>query len=107
MASYVLFMKDEREFYNKLKERDPDMIYKMVKNIIHAVKYKKPKLDLFEVIFKNKETLIFTIEKNQYLETMKTCLEDMIIAERYEICAEIRDILDKKDRNCQNKIIHS
>ena len=98
MASYVLFMKDEREFYNKLKERDPDMIYKMVKSILHAIKYKKPKLDLFEVMFKDMNTLTFTIEKDQYLYLIESCLDDMIKAEQYEICAKMRDIINKKTR---------
>ena len=96
MASYVLFMKDEREFYNKLKERDPDMIYKMVKSVLHAIENKKPKLDIFEVMFKDMNTLIFTKDKDQYADLLKTCLEDMVKAEQYEICAEIQKVLNKK-----------
>lgn len=98
MASYVLFMKDENEFFNKLKERDPDMIYKMVKSVLHAIKYKKPKLDLFEVMFKNTDILTFTIEKDQYHSIIEKCMDDMVKAEQYEMCAKIRDVLNKKTR---------
>jgi len=104
MASYVLFMKDEREFYNKLKERDFDMIYKMVKSILHAIKYKKSKLDVFEVVFKDTSILTFTVEKDQYLEVIQNCLEDMIKAEQYEVCAKMRDALNKKTRKKKEEL---
>ena len=39
-------MKNPREFYHKLKERDPDMITKMVKSTLHAIKNKKPKIEV-------------------------------------------------------------
>jgi hypothetical protein len=95
MAAYCLFMKDSHEFYNKLKSRDPDLVTKMVKNVLHAIKTKKKKTDLFEIHFKDMTNLVFTLEEDQYRIVLENCLDDMVKLEQYEICAQIRDTLNK------------
>ena len=104
MAAYYLFMKDPREFYNKLKGRDPEMITKMDKSALHGIKNKKDKIDLFEVNFKDTTTLTFTIEKDQFLEIIKNCLDDMIKLENYELCAQMRDVLNKPVRKKRGEL---
>jgi protein-arginine kinase activator protein McsA len=104
MAAYYLFMKNPREFYHKLKERDPDMITKMVKSTLHAIKNKKPKIDLFEINFKDTTTLTFTLEKDQYLDVIKNCLDDMIKIENYELCAQMRDVINKPSRRKKSEL---
>ena len=98
MATFYYIMKDEHEFYNKLKNRDIDMITKMVKCILNAIERKKPKVDIFEVTFKNTRTLVFTLEKNQYIDLLENCLDDLIKIEDYETCAVIKRIISKKKK---------
>ena len=96
MAAYYLIMEDEREFYKKLKERDFDMINKMVKCVLNAIKRKRPKCDIFEITFKDNRILTFTLEKDQYNDLLKNCLNDFIAVEDYETCHIIQQILNKK-----------
>jgi len=42
--------------------------------------------------------MIFNIEKSQYTELLSNCLDDLITMEEYELCAEIKKILDKKSK---------
>ena len=51
MASHVLSFKNQEEFFQKIKDKDRDLIVKMVKTVLYAIKHKKPKVDVFEVIF--------------------------------------------------------
>jgi hypothetical protein len=98
MACHCLHLKDSREFYSLLKQRDPGLILKMVKCVLSAAKRGKDKIDIFEITFKTMEELTFSIEKSQYKEMLKNCLDDMIKIEEYELCAEIQKILKKRQR---------
>ena len=92
-------MNDSREFYSRLKDRDPDLILKMAKCVLSAYKRSKDKIDIFDITFKTlSEGLIFTIDKHQYKELLKNCMDDLIGMEEYEMCAEIKKILDGKKR---------
>ena len=98
MACHCLTLKDQREFFDLLKNRDPDMILKMVKCVLSAYKRNKDGIDIFDITFKNMDALVFNIEKSQYTELLGNCLDDLIAMEQYELCAEIKKILDKKSK---------
>lgn len=104
MACHCLHLKDSREFYSLLKQRDPDMIMKMVKCVLSAYKRNKPNIDIFDITFKNMDELTFNIEKSQYTELLSNCLDDLITMEEYELCADIKKILDKKSKKKQGDV---
>jgi len=91
-------MKNSDEFYLKLKGRDPELILKMVKCVLSAFKRSKDQIDIFDITFKNMDQLTFTIEKSQYKELLGNCMNDLIEMEEYELCAEIKKILEGKKR---------
>jgi len=99
MACHCLILKNPEEFFTLLKERDSDLILKMVKCVLSAAKRNKDKIDIFDITFKNTDSLVFGVEKSQYKEVLKNCMDDMIAIEEYEICAEIQKIINKKTRN--------
>jgi hypothetical protein len=81
-----------------MKSRDTDLIMKMVKCVISASKRNKDKIDIFDISFKDMSSMIFTIDRPQYKDLLKNCLDDLIKVEEYELCAEIKKQLDKKTR---------
>jgi hypothetical protein len=81
-----------------MKERDSDLIMKMVKCVLSASKRNKAKIDIFDISFKDMSGMVFTIDKSQYNDLLKNCLEDLIKLEEYELCSEIKKQLDKKSR---------
>jgi len=81
-----------------MKSRDTDLIMKMVKCVISASKRNKAKIDIFDISFKDMSSMLFTIDKPQYKDLLKNCLDDLIKIEEYELCAEIKKQLDKKTR---------
>ena len=89
MACHYLFMKNTDEFMVKLRDRDIDLITKMVKCVISAIKRKRPKIDIFGISFKDHTELIFSIAEDQYLLCLENCLQDLIKEEEYELCALI------------------
>jgi len=89
-------MRDEKEFFSRLKDRDPDIILKMVKCVISAVKRKRDSIDIFEITFKDQSAMTFSISKTEYNRFLQNCLDDMIKVEEYELCAEITRILKRK-----------
>ena len=98
MACHCLILKDQREFFQMMKERDSDLILKMVKCVLSAYKRDKDGIDIFDITFKDTSGMIFNIEKSQYVELLSNCLNDLIAMEEYELCAEIKKILDKKSK---------
>jgi hypothetical protein len=98
MACHCLYLKDQREFFALMKSRDSDIIMKMVKCVISASKRNKAKIDIFDISFKDMSSMIFTIDRPQYKDLLKNCLDDLIKVEEYELCAEIKKQLDKKTR---------
>ena len=98
VACHCLYLKDQREFFTLMKERDPDLVMKMVKCVLSASKRNKKNIDIFDITFKDMSSMLFTIEKVQYNDLLKNCLDDLIKVEEYELCAEIKKQLDKKTR---------
>ena len=96
MACHYLTFDTSEEFFKSLKQRDSDLILKMVKCVLSAEKRKKESIDIFEMTFKNLDSLTFTVNKDQYLELLGNCLEDLVKIEEYEVCAEIVKVLNKK-----------
>jgi hypothetical protein len=70
----------------------------MVKCVLSAYKRNKDSIDIFDITFKNLDGLVFNIEKSQYTDLLGNCLDDLIAMEEYELCAEVKKILDKKSR---------
>jgi hypothetical protein len=96
MACHYLYLKNQREFFELMKNRDSDLIMKMVKCVLSAAKRNKDKIDIFDISFKDMSGMVFTIDKKQYKELLKNCLEDLVKIEEYELCAEIKKELDRK-----------
>jgi hypothetical protein len=99
MACHYLNMKNSNEFYSKLKNRDSDLILKMAKCVLSAYKRGKDQIDIFEITFKNTDQFTFSIEKEQYKELLGNCINDLAELEEYELCAEIKKILEGKKRS--------
>ena len=99
MACHYLNLKDANEFYTKLKNREVDLVLKMAKCVLSAFKRGKDQIDIFDITFKNLDQLTFTIEKSQYKELLSNCMKDLIEMEEYELCAEIKKILDGKRKS--------
>jgi hypothetical protein len=91
-------LKDQREFFQMMKERDNDLILKMVKCVLSAYKRGKDRIDIFDITFKDTSGIIFNIEKSQYTELLSNCLNDLIKIEEYELCAEVKKIIDRKSK---------
>ena len=98
MACHCLTLKDQREFFQMMKERDSDLILKMVKCVLSAYKRNKDGIDIFDITFKDTSGMVFNIEKSQYTELLSNCLNDLIAIEEYELCAEVKKIIDKKSK---------
>jgi hypothetical protein len=98
MACHYLNLKNADEFYKKLKGREPDLVLKMAKCVLSAYKRGKDQINIFDITFKNLDQLTFTIEKSQYKELLGNCMDDLIKMEEYELCAEVKKILDGKKR---------
>lgn len=98
MACHYLTYNTAKDFFDDLQSRNIDLILKMTKCILSASKRKKDIIDVFEIEFKNKDILIFSIDKLQYPEFLNNALEDLIKIEEYELCAEITKIINKKSK---------
>jgi len=97
-------LKDQREFLQLMKERDSDLILKMVKCVLSAYKRNKDGIDIFDITFKDTSGMVFNIEKSQYVELLSNCLDDLIKIEEYELCAEVKKILDKKSKKTSGDV---
>ena len=107
MAAYSLFMEDNNEFMIKLKNRDSDLIYKMTKCVLNAIKRKKESIDIFEITFKDKSTLTWSITKDHYLFFLENSIEDLVkmdTTECYMLCAQIIKIKKKSEKLLQKRI---
>lgn len=95
MACHTLFLKNQIEFFSMLRNREHDLVLKMVKCVLNAIKRKRDKVDIFDITFKDTSELVFSLEKVQYHDLLKNCLDDLIEMEEYELCAEIKKALEK------------
>ena len=103
MACHYLNLKNADEFYMKMKNRDADIVLKMAKCVLSAFKRDKSSIDIFDITFKNLEGMVFTVDKVQYKELLNHCMNDLIIMEEYELCAEIKKILEGRKRGRKPK----
>lgn len=99
MACHNLYLENPKEFFELLKNRDLDLIYKMIKCVLNAGKRGKEKVDIFDITFKDTSELTFTIDQPQYKELLSNCLDDLIKVEDYELCSEIQKFLEKPEKN--------
>jgi len=97
-------LKDQREFFQMMKDRNSDLILKMVKCVLSAYKRNKDGIEIFDITFKDMSGMIFNIEKSQYTELLSNCLNDLIALEEYELCAEVKKILDKKSKKTSGDV---
>jgi hypothetical protein len=105
MASYYLFLKDEKEFYQKLGNKDPDIIFKMAKAVIGAAKRGRERITVFEVTFKSGDELIFNIEKEDYVVFLRDIMGELVkmdTPETYLMCAEILKLSKPKRKYTKN-----
>lgn len=107
MACHCIILKNQREFFQLMKDRDSDLIIKMVKCVLSAYKRNKDGIDIFDITFKDTSGMIFNIEKSQYKELLSNCLNDLIAVEEYELCAEVKKIIDKKTRKRKSSNIYT
>ena len=87
-----------------MKDRDSDLILKMVKCVLSAYKWNKDGIEIFDITFKDTSGMVFNIEKSQYTELLSNCLDDLIVIEEYELCADIKKILDKKSKKTSGDV---
>ena len=106
MACHYLYLKDQLEFYSMMRQRDPELIMKMVKCVLSATKRNKESIDIFDITFKDTSSLVFTIDKPQYRDLLIKCLDDMIGIEEYELCADMKKQIDKKTKKKKEPIQH-
>lgn len=110
MACHYLVLQDHKEFLTKMKNRDQELVLKMVKCVLSAFKRKKDNIDVFEITFKNKEQMLFSIQSSQYVSCLRSCIDDLIsmdTTESYMLCAEIRDLEVKPKRLSYKKNLES
>jgi hypothetical protein len=95
MACHVLFLKNEEEFFGMLRNRNPELILKMCKSVLTAIRHKRKKIDIFDITFKDTSGMVFTIDEDQYTTILKNCLADMEKIEEYELCANMKKVIDR------------
>lgn len=108
VANWYLFYENEKEFYHAFKDkRDPNLIRKLAKSVISAVSKKLDHINVFEVTFKDSSSQLYIVR--DFHKTLSQCMQDMIDIEDYEICAKIRDTLNKleKSKNKRSKLKNS
>jgi hypothetical protein len=68
-------------------------VYKeTVESIKDALSRKKQTAVLFEL---NKSDYYIEISKDQWKQALQTCLDRLVVDERYEECSEIKIVMDK------------
>lgn len=98
MACHYITLKNETEFLLMMKERNPDLIMKMVKCVLSAAKRNKPSIDIFDITFKDTSSMVFSIDRAEYKSMFKNCLDDLIKLEEYELCAEVTKQINRRER---------
>jgi len=84
------------DFKEKIDSKDVEMsneIFKQIKKAFNA-KTKRKTITAFSVEIQN--TIIdFTLDRNQWLQSLETCLSVFIEQEWYEQCAEIKKMMEE------------
>jgi len=105
MACHCLLLENNRQFLQMMKDRNSDLILKMIKCVLSAHKRGKDRIDIFDITFKDTSGMIFNIEKSQYKELLSNCMDDLIKLEEYELCADIQKVLEGKKRKKKEEVI--
>lgn len=95
MAIHKIFEPNEITFYKKLVDCDEDIIKKCVSAILNAIKRKKKSVNIFDITFKNKDSMLFSIDSEHYSEFLSTHLNVFVEKEDYETATQIRDAIQK------------
>lgn len=103
MACDCLRIKNPEEFSKLMRDRDIRLITKMVKCILNAKKKNKKKVDIFDVTFNDKSSLLLTIDENQYNELLSNYLKDLEKAEEYELCAGVMKSLNEAPKKIKKQ----
>lgn len=98
MACHYLFLSNHKEFLEKLKQKDEDLITKMVKCVLSSIKRKRKSVNIFEITFRDQSNLVFSVNEKEYIPFLDTYMDDLISFEEYELCAEIMKIKNKPKR---------
>ena len=102
MAAHVLSFKNQSEFFDKIKNKDSDLVLKMVKTILWAIKNKKLKIEIFQVVFSESKEITFSLERKEYLKTLNLQMPKLIELEEYELCSQIQKINEKRQKRRKN-----
>lgn len=90
------------DFKEKIDSKDVEMsneIFKQIKKAFNA-KTKRKTITAFSVEIQN--TIIdFTLDRNQWLQSLETCLDVFIDQEWYEQCAEIKKMMEGLESEIQ------
>jgi hypothetical protein len=96
MAYYKVNTEHEDDFIRMLKERHETLVTAMVKGVLDAAERGLKKVDLIEVQSGSKRGYyVVTAIAKEYGTMLKSCLDDMIRYENYELCAKIKNYLDE------------
>lgn len=98
MASYYLFMENNTEFLTRMKDKEPELIIKLVRCVLSAIKRRKNAIDVFEITFRDHSNLLFSIDKTQYYECLQNYMSKLVELEEYELCAEIVKVNAKQPK---------
>jgi hypothetical protein len=67
-----------------------EMAIKVVEAILHCIKFGKSKIVFTEIIVPaSKEIICLNIEESNFLDTLNTNLNILVVEEEYELCAEL------------------
>ena len=105
MACYYITYNTPADFYKALQAHDIDLVVKMVKCVLSAIKRKKETIDIFDITMKDTTSLTFNIDKSQYMSLLDNCLNTLISYEEYESCAEIVKIQNRKVKKLKEKVL--
>jgi hypothetical protein len=94
MALYKIFKKDENDFFDTLTNRDFNLIQNLVEGILLAIKNNEKRIDIFEVLFPDGSSLLFSMTYDNYKECLQNCISDFEKNELYEKCTEIRNSIE-------------
>ena len=95
MADYIIHETSEDNFFNLLEKHDFTLVNKMVTSISRAITKNKKEVDIFEIVFPDKSSLVFTIKQDKYKGCLEHCLIDFEKQELYEECIKIKQTIEK------------
>lgn len=86
----------ESDFWDDLNNKKYELILEVVNTIINAIETnsRKSKIKIFEVAIMDDYILDFAIVKKEYLSVLNNLLPDLVKIEEYELCEQIKKILN-------------